>query len=407
MQEYGDAWLDLLERALAEVGTLSSTSARVLPSVMRFDDREVVGRSNVFSGYGSGNMYLALHEWTGDEKYFLPEKTWLDREMMDYPLLVDWVERVDFSPYREWLLGAADEVSYEDLRPGMGNDKRTQIQFAAWKLGGPRELIVEALRASWERIELLFPMHTWAEQSADRVWISKDLVDRLYLGGTPGYRNHIYPTHSVTWEGFSPDFAAWVLETTAEKLRVMAYNFEQEPQTGSIRVWRLKPGMYRVAVGPDANEDGMPDEATSEGEMELAKTSAIEITLPSRETTAISIELIASSGEHYYGRCDLALAPQDTVISEDASEVTVRVHNVGGGDAPEFTVTLLGERGDVVASENAGPLRAPADCLPQIVELKFAVPDGRRGEPFTVVVDSKNAIRELYEGNNRVELPAG
>ena len=135
----------------------------------------------------------------------------------------------------------------------LAQDSTSSITFRNTTWGMNQEQ-VEALHDSWERIELLFPMHTWAEQSADRVAISKDLVDRLYLGGTPGYRNNIYPTHSVSWEGFSPNFAAWVLETTPKKLTILAYNFEKQPQSGRLRVWRLEPGTYAITVGPDADE---------------------------------------------------------------------------------------------------------------------------------------------------------
>jgi hypothetical protein len=407
VREYGEAWLQLLEQAIAEVGELPEGVEQVLPAVVRFDDGEVVGKSHVFSGYGCGNMYMALQEWTGDDRYFLPEKTWLDRQFGEYALLLDWLDRVDMTPYREGLLQRAAEVTYDDLRPAMGNDTRTQVQYAGWKLGAPRDAIVQALRASWERIELLFPMHTWAEQSADRVAVSKDLVDRLYLGGTPGYRNYIYPTHSVSWEGFSPDFAAWVLETTPRKLSIIAYNFQEQPQSGRIRVWRLEPGTYMLRLGPDQDEDGTPDAAVMQRPLDLCKGAAVEIELPSKQTVAISIEQVQATGEDFYARCDLALAPQDTVISDDASEVTVRVHNLGNGEAPRFTVQVLGEQGRPAFEQTAGPLAAPVDCTPKVTELKWQVPQARRGQPFTVVVDPEDAIPELYQGNNSVALPAG
>lgn len=406
VREYGDAWLDLLEEAWSSEA-ITSTSARKLPSEVRFADREVTGRSNVFRGYGSDNMYVALAEWTGEDRYWLPQRTWLAREMLDSMMVPDIAERMDLSQHRQWILERAEATSYDDLNPQMGNDSRTQLHYGAWKLGAPRELLLRALRDSWERIELLFPMHTWVEQSADRVWISKDLVDRMYLGGTPGYRNYIYPTHSISWRGFSPEFAAWVLETGADGLRLMAFNFEEQPQRGRVEVWRLEPGTYRIALGPDADEDGIPDEATSERGLELAKGASIDIELPARRVVALVIEQIEASGEDYYARPDLAICPQDTVIAEDGSEITVRVHNVGGGQAPQFAVEVRGDDGKPPMEATAGPLEAPADCMPRVMELTFDVPEDRRGRQFDVLVDPANEIRELYEGNNLVELPAG
>lgn len=406
VREYGDAWLDLVEQGLAEHGPIEGR-VNWLPNAVRFEDRAVVGTTHAFGGYGSENMYIALAEWTGDDRYLLAHRVWLDQDMIDANMMPDMVERSVMSDYEELLRAQAEAYSYEALNPAMGNDSRTQVHYAAWKQFGDREMLLDALKASWERIELLFPMHTWVEQSADRVAISKDLVDRMYLGGQPGYRNYLYPTHSISWQGISPEFAAWVLESDAQGLRLIAYNFEEAAQEGSITLWRLEPGTYRVTTGPDADEDGVPDEATSERELALAKGSVVGIELPPRRTIALQIEQIEASGEDYYARPDLAVCPQDTVISEDATTITARVHNIGGGPAPQFTVIARGDDGKPDLTATAGPLEAPHDCVPRVVELTFEVPADRRGRQFTVLVDPNDEIAELYEANNIVELPAG
>ncbi len=289
----------------------------------------------------------------------------------------------------------------------MGNEPRSQIDYGAWLLDGDLARVLRALRDSWERIELLFPMHTWIEQSADRVAISKDLVDRMYLGGQPGFRNFIYPTHAISWRGFSPDFAAWVLENDAQNLKLMAYNFAEQPQRGQVQLWRLEPGTYVVITGPDADEDGIPDTVATEQQVELAKGSTIDVELPARQTVALQIEQIARSGEGYYARPDLAICAEDTTIADDASEITVVVHNIGGGAAPQFTVVATGDDGDPDLTASAGPLEAPLDCVPRTVTLTISVPAERRGRQFTVRVDPAGEVAELYEGNNTVVLPAG
>ncbi len=407
VRAYGDAWLDLYEQAVAANGPLSPSDAVKLPKVVRFEDRAVVASGKYPSGYGHASMYLALHEWFGDKDYFLPARAWLARESVDLLSASDWVGQVDMAPWRETLVQRAQDTTYDELNPSMGNDKRTQAQYLGWQLTGDRALVLEALRDSWERIELLFPMHTWAEQSNDRVAVSKDLIDRMYLGGTPGYRNNIYQTHSISWQGFSPDFAAWVLETDYEHIRLMAYNFEDVPQSGAIRVYRLRPGAYTVTIGPDADEDGEPDTVTSRSEVELAMNSEIALTLPPGEVTAVSITLDAAIKEHFFGRPDLAICPQDTVIADNASEVTVVVHNIGGGDAPEVAVRIVMDGEQTVLDATAGPLEAPIDCIPRTTELRWPVPDNLRGRQFTVLIDPTDDVRELFEGNNAVELPAG
>ena len=402
VSEYGDAWLELFEQAVAENGPLSTRDRVRFPSMIQFEDRSVTSSDKFPSGYGHASMFLALREWTGDDRYFLAQRAWLERGSADLRTLADWIDYCDLTRHRERLVKEAEAVDYVPLDPAMGNDRRTQCQYVGWRLSGHRDLVVEALRDSWERIELLFPMHTWAEQSADRVAISKDLVDRLYLGGTPGYRNNIYPTHSVSWEGFSPSFAAWVLETTPKKLTILAYNFEEQPQSGRLRVWRLEPGRYAIKLGPDADENGVPDRVLAEAQQVLCKGAALDLQLPSRQTVALRLEQTAADDGDYYARCDLAVAAQDCKVSN--GEATIRVHNLGSGRAPAFVVALrAGDR--TIATQQVGPLEAPLDCLPKIAELKFAVTT-RPGALLSAVVDPEDAIAELHEGNNSATLTA-
>ena len=398
--EYCDAWIELFEQAVTENGPLSTNDRVRFPSTIQFEDRAVTASAKYPSGYGHASMFLALREWTGDDRYFLAQRAWLERGSADVRTLADWIDYVDLASHRERLVEEAGAVDYAALNPAMGNDSRTQRQYVGWKLGGNRDLVVQALHDSWERIELLFPMHTWAEQSADRVAISKDLVDRFYLGGTPGYRNNIYPTHSVSWEGFSPNFAAWVLETTPKKLTILAYNFEEQRQSGRLRIWRLEPGTYAITVGPDADENGAPDCALAEAEQVLCKGASLALELPSKQTVAIRLEQTAAADGDYYARCDLAVAVQDCTISN--GEATVRVHSLGSGRAPAFVVALLaGDR--TIATQQAGPLEAPVDCLPKIAELKFPV-TAQPGTLLKAVVDPEDTIAELYERNNSAML---
>lgn len=404
---YGDAWLDLFEKAVGEKGPLTPTDGVQFPTEVRLPDRAVAAANRYPTGYGHASLFLALQEWFGDKNYPLVMRAWLARESLGSGPQLDWLLSMDVSPWREMILQRTGAIEYSDLAPAMGNDLRSQWHYLHWRLTGDREVIVRALRDTWERIELLFPMHTWAEQSADRVAISKDLVDRMYLGGTPGYRNVIYPTHAITWHGFSPDFAAWVLESDYEHLRLMAWNFAPQAQQGRVRLYRLKPGVYRVRIGPDGNEDGEPDQTVVDQQLELARGSEVKLTLPPAQLTALSIELVAAIKENYFARPDLAICAQDTVIAEDATQVTVVVHNIGGGDAPPCVVRIVMDGRETVLEAEVGALEAPRDCVPRTTELRWPVPAQLRGRQFTVVVDPEDRVRELFEGNNVVELAAG
>ena len=139
------------------------------------------------------------------------------------------------------LLGFAD---YEGLR----------YNYLAWHYTRDKSLLVKPMEMHYKQNYYSMPLWTKTGQSGDRVSVHKNLVDFMFFGGLPSARDHIVPNFAVSYEGFSPEMAALVIDDTEDLLRWVGYNFEPGPQSGLLRVWRLAPGTYEIRTGLDMDD---------------------------------------------------------------------------------------------------------------------------------------------------------
>jgi hypothetical protein len=329
-------------------------------------------------------------------------RTWADFGSFSFPTAEDWLAARDMSAYRTQIVEAADTADWTPLDPQMGDDRRTLRAYMAWQLTGKKSYVEAALENSYKRIAVLFPMHTWAEQSADRVAVSKTLVDRLYLGGTPGYRNKLWPTHTVSWRGFTEEMAAWVLQTMPDALRVWIYSFEPKPQRGELRVWGLDNGDYEVRFGLDSNGDEKIDQALWQKTMPLSRNTPIALQLPPGQLVVLEAKHL-KRGPPLSTLPDLAVVTTDMAYDAKTAKLTFVVHNVGSAPASDVEVTLHAD-GKPVATRRIPKLDAPLDLTPRAVTFTETLPPGARA--VVVEADPRNQVPEIWEENNRAELSA-
>ena len=390
VREWVGAWCGLIEEARA--------AKKPLPTAVRFPTAEVSQTTDQLpTGYGFGDACLAGYTLTGEEKYFSFLRTWLDAGNVYHATTADWAAVRDMSEWHALIKEmAATRLSWHYLSPQMADDARCNLAYLAWQATGDKAHIVKALESSWKKIVFLFPMHTWVEQSADRVMVSKTLVDRLYLGGTPGFRNKIWPTHTVSWSGLNEEFAAWVLTSTPERLRVWIYNFDPQPQSGVMRVLGLENGIYDVCMGEDVDQDEIIDAAPVARTLSLARNSAIPLTLPSRR--AILLEITQKTkGPSFWERPDLAVVTTDMSYDGESGTLGYVVHNVGTRSAEKAVVRVEAD-GVEIARHVIDAIDAPIDLAPRRVELTQRLPAGTKNVVVTADPDEK--IEEIFEENN-------
>jgi len=371
------------------------------PGAVRFENHEVLSKGrHALTGYGFLYLLNLVHDATGDERITqaLRDGSLISGENVHSRsiYLLEWFRQMGVFKQNPDYLSRAKGLDLSSLNTGQLSDPRYDWKYLQWALTNDKDALAQAAKRLSERMSVTLAMQTEAEQSADRVQLSKKLIDRMYLGGVAVQRNELYPRHAVSYEGLTRNFAALVLDSTPKSLRVLLYNFEKRGQKGRLRVWRLKNGTYRVRFGSDAYQDDRLDEVQWEKTLPLRRYSPVDIALPARQLMLIEIEQTAK-GDDLFGRPDLAIASQDAELGRDA--LTFVVHNVGSAPATSVAVEVRNRGGKPVKTFEIPKLEAPLDLHPRRVSL--VLKDASRLGPLTAVVDPADRIPEICEENNR------
>ena len=338
-------------------------------------------------GYGSQASAFLYAFWiTDDDRYIKPflyafdeGDYWANAERAT----VDILARRELERYRQALA--------QKLR-GRG--------YLSYLLTGDKRELESALEDVIREFTRFRRMYTSAEPFTDRVFLYHHNVDLCYLGGY-ARRNKFCPTHALSWEGFSTDYAALVEVNRRDHLQFAVFNFAREPRRGAFRVWQLKHGRYLLRVGPDENDDGQFDSVTREETLELARYSRVPLTLPPRRLTLVELTLREELDE-ITARPDLALSPREVRYDAARGSLRVVVHNIGAKPAPASTLAVRDAAGNTLAKAKIPPLDAPLDLLPRKTEL--TIEGLAAAGPLTVVADPEGALPEICEENNVVTV---
>jgi hypothetical protein len=356
--------------------------------------------------YGGIDVLFAAWRHTGNERYlraltaaFQETGVAMDARLWDY---------TDLSSYAAKTLEACRQVNWEaSLRTtseGISDSDFTSDEaILAYRLSGRKDALTPMLRYLYRRLTLTMPVLTHVQQSNDRVHIGKHAVDRMYLGGLALTRCMVYPHHAVSYEGLTENFAALVAENGEDRLKAVLFNFENRPQHGRMRVWRLVPGKYEVTHGPDRNDDDQPDTIAGRQTLDLLRYAPIPLDLPSRVPWVVTVRRIEQATP-LYGRADLAVTAMDARWDAAAGTLQIPIHSLGAKSTGSYEVVVSDPAGKTLLSRTMPPLEAPLDLHPRIATLD--VPDLRaRGiASVTVTLDPGNRLEEITEQNNRATI---
>ena len=379
LREWADGWLEHQQPG-------------AYPTLIDVKTEEPTGRvytDRPLYGYGLASNFFSMIAYAGDEKYARP--------FMDMFGEGRATLRINqFLPefYQHGLLDELDEATLRALEEAE--------PYLPVLTRGDRAPLMAALREDIAHMQRFKYMYTEAEQFTDRIFLYAVQNAAKAYTGTYTTRNKMSHGHAVSWEGFGTDFAALVLEARDDRLKVAVYSFADEPMEGAMRAWRLNNGRYRVAMGPDADDDGEFDAPVMDApQMELQRYSRVPITLQPGQVTLIEIEQIEEL-EPIVGRADLALSPIDTEVVE--GEVLGVLHNIGQEGAAVVQISLIDPQGNVVSTQSLADVPGIGNEL-EPVRLPYTLtgaPADASG--WRVVVDPGQHVEEIYEGNNEVVL---
>jgi len=352
-------------------------------------------------GYSSHTVtFLWLHALTGEQKYVDPYLGQLRKGIVHYP---GNVMLEDF-----FSLGALDGVDEKALAKMAESYGVAGLRAA----GDPSRFVQEIIGPprGWNAsIDTLhdarrFPdMYTTAHQYTDRVFLGR-LQARAsisYLGGFCK-RNKYNPTQAVSWEGLGTDYGALVLRNGRNGLKVAVYSYAPKPLKGRMRVWTLEHGKYRLSVGTDTDGDLKADAGTATSVLEIARADGIEITFPPKAATIVELAQTERL-DPIFGRPDLAIAAREVKL--EGAKLSGTVHNIGSADIKDAVIAVTDRKGRTLARKSLGRLEAPLDLVPRRKTFSLRLPGAVR-KGWRLVLDPDNTVKEIYEGNNQVELDA-
>ena len=287
------------------------------------------------------------------------------------------------------------------FRTQMMPDRGYDWAYARFLCTGETGIVEDALENLAKRLNGMLLMHTVAEQSVDRVAVSKNLLDYTILGGHAHSRNTWAMQHAVSWQGFGTDAAIWVHPVTENGLRARLYNFTDGPLKGTVRFWRLHPGRYRLRMGPDANGDRALDVAVAEMDVQITRATPYELTLPPRTEWILEVNRVRRDSSSVWERADLAICREDVQLDLAKRRTSIRVHNIGVKPAEGFRVLLMQDTA-MLFMRDVEKLEAPLDLEPRTLLLEGEIKKPQPSRPFVVRVDVKNAVTEINESNNVV-----
>jgi len=134
---------------------------------------------------------------------------------------------------------------------------------------------------------------------------------------------------------------------------------------------------------------------------QFERSRGIAITFPPHATTILELKL-AEKGVPYWSRPDLGISSDDVKIEPGRLEVTV--HSLGAVDAPRSKIIVRDRAGKVLATANAGPLKAPLDLVPKTETVSLAVPSGTDWKGGSISIEMSGSLPEITQMNNRVQL---
>ena len=332
------------------------------------------------SGMGrSWPILWAAYRWTGDRKYLQP---FLDEGIASLKTLN--ANALDLLNLRDtWGKQVLDNTT------PLSTDAEN-LHFA-WQLSGDRRFLEQLYGNQMEAAALREYINTEGSLWIDRVSVEHSELQRARLGGIALIRNYYYPGHAVSWSFDAPatgeSVAILVPESTAERVKIVAYNLDQQPVKAHLTGGEIEPGKWEMVQNGVART------------VDWERAGTLNLTLDPRAETTLELHL-QSKGVPYWSRPDLGIGEEDVHV--EGSSMRVTVHSLGAVDAPPSRVVLRDARGQTLAAAPVPALKALLDLVPKTAEVTLPLPgEGWRNGSVTVEMSGGP---EITLKNNRVDL---
>ena len=152
--------------------------------------------------------------------------------------------------------------------------------------------IIRTCNYSRSEFSWRWPLHTTEASPTDRVaFVGICNPFMIYTGGRFGGP---LLEAAVTYDNTTRDFAAAVIANDPQGLRILYHSLTDDEREIGILPWHLEAGgSYRLAYGPDANEDEKMDSAVEEREFDFPQLGTpVYVKVKPRVTYVVEIDQV-------------------------------------------------------------------------------------------------------------------
>ncbi|MHC4740819.1 MAG: hypothetical protein ACYS8Z_02840 [Planctomycetota bacterium] len=360
--------------------------------------------------YLSGDAYFLepLHAWMRFYKMEMPRGSASNPDVEEDPMgwairnsKDTWKAERPLMEYR-WM---TDDDSYDKLFGVERLHERLHMP-------GTFEDYINSLEGAVGRLRVNFNLYTREMLQTDRAGLpGSDTAFSAFTGGVGPWRDAGVPTMAVTWHAPNRNFAAIVPYASRERLRVWIYNFSDESARMGMKLWRLAPGEYEVKSGLPGKGEGYSKKCKwGKGKQFFMrhKGDVFWIDVPGQKEFAVDIRLVWPAPPSAI-LPDPAIADRDVTVARDSDGnaiVAATVHNLGNWAVKNLGVSLVrgGESGFAEIARQTVNLPGSKDMQSSRVKVIFKQVDF--SADMAVLLDPEEDFAEIYELNNRANVPA-
>jgi len=249
-------------------------------------------------------------------------------------------------------------------------------------------------------------LYTWAQSSTDRIPLPRTTIIRARMGALPAHRggnNSFWPRHGISYAEGADEIAALVTKNSESELRVRFYAFPEKVHPLQARVWRLWPGTYKLTLSDDMNDDGVPEKAIDQREVEVVRGSFLELALPPRQCSVLTLSAVKNTAPTF-DKPDPAISAR-TLSTDYGEHLQVTVHNIGSKPVENLLVRIIdGKSGKVISDKRVRRIEAPLDFKPKTAVVEYHNVNCVTYGSIIVEIDPKKEIDDLNRFNNRAVL---
>jgi Concanavalin A-like lectin/glucanases superfamily len=354
-------------------------------------------------------MFWAAYRWTGDKKYVLPFMDAGPSALAN--ISSDALDTLGLrDTWGKQALAAAGPPTGSGVVATSAASASGSAETFAWQSSGDTKyldrLYGQQLRDESNREWINTEGSLWIDRvtdSAGPMFVNTEL-QRARFGGVALIRNHIYPGNAVSWRFVLPakadSLGILVPEATPDHVKIIVYNLDAVPVKTQMTGWEVDPGQWEITQGTQAAKDAQLANV-KKWTAEFERSKDVALTFAPHTTTVVELKLV-SKGVPYWSRPDLGIGSEDVKIEGRTMRVTL--HSLGAVDAPESKVMLRDRAGKVIATAQAGPLKAPLDLNPKTEDVSLSLPANADWKGGSVSIEMSGNLPEITQRNNRVEF---